>query len=97
MIIITGDLLIKDGSMYQAMQACQKHVAHSRTEPGCISHAVYQDPEDGLRLFFYEQWEDQISIDAHFVLPSSQAFVAEVRMLVSAPPTLHIFNAEQIK
>jgi quinol monooxygenase YgiN len=97
MIIITGDLLIKDDSMQQAMQACQKHVAYSRTEPGCISHAVYQDPEDGLRLFFYEQWEDQPSIDAHFVLPSSQAFVAAVRMLVSAPPTLHIFNAEQIK
>jgi quinol monooxygenase YgiN len=97
MIIITGDLLIKDDSMAQAMQACQKHVTHSRTEPGCISHAVYQDPEDGLRLFFYEQWEDQASIDAHFVLPSSQAFVAVVRMLVSAPPRLHIFNAEQVK
>ena len=52
MMIITGDLLIKDDSMAQAMQACQKHVVHSRTEPGCISHAVYQDPEDNLRLFF---------------------------------------------
>ena len=97
MIIITGDLLIKDDSMAQAMQACQKHVAHSRTEPGCISHAVYRDPEDSLRLFFYEQWEDQASIDAHFVLPSSQAFVAEVRTLVSAQPNLHIFSAEKIK
>jgi len=97
MIIITGDLLIKDDSMEQAMQACQKHVAHSRTEPGCISHAVYRDPEDSLRLFFYEQWEDQASIDAHFVLPGSQAFVAHVRTLVTAPPNLHIFSAEQIK
>jgi quinol monooxygenase YgiN len=97
MIIITGDLMIKDGSMQQAMQACQKHVAHSRTEPGCISHSVYQDPENGSHLFFYEQWEDQASIDAHFVLPSSQAFVEQVRALVSALPNLHIFNAEQIK
>ena len=55
MIIITGDLLIKGGHMLQAIQASQKHVAHSRTEPGCISHAVYQDPENALRLFFYEQ------------------------------------------
>jgi quinol monooxygenase YgiN len=97
MIIITGDLLIKEGHMKQAMQASQKHVAHSRTEPGCISHAVYQDPEDGLGLFFYEQWADQGAIDAHFALPSSQAFVAEVRALVTAPPNLHIFNAQQIK
>jgi quinol monooxygenase YgiN len=87
MIIITGDLLIKDGSMQQAMQACQKHVAHSRTELGCISHSVYQDPENVLRLFFYE----------HFVLPSSLAFVAAVTTLVSAPPNLHIFNATQIE
>jgi quinol monooxygenase YgiN len=97
MIIITGDLLIKEGNMQQVMQASQKHVAHSRTEPGCISHAVYQDPEDELRLFFYEQWQDQAAIDAHFALPSSQAFVAAVRTLVSAPPNLHIFNAQQIK
>ncbi|MFT5839149.1 MAG: quinol monooxygenase YgiN [Flavobacteriales bacterium] len=97
MIIITGDLLIKDGCMQQAIKASQKHVAHSRTEPGCISHAVYQDPEDILRLFFYEQWADQAAIDAHFALPSSKAFVAAVRTLVLVPPNLHIFNAEQIK
>jgi quinol monooxygenase YgiN len=97
MIIITGDLLIKEGNMQEAMQACQKHVGHSRSEQGCISHAVYQDPEDSLRLFFYEQWENQAAIDAHFALSSSQAFVAKVRALVSAPPNLHIFNAEQVK
>lgn len=97
MIIITGDLLIKQGHISQAMQASQKHVAHSRTEPGCISHAVYQDPENALRLFFYEQWEDQAAIDAHFALPSSQAFVGEVTTLVSAPPNLHIFSAKRIK
>ncbi|GAC18961.1 putative quinol monooxygenase [Paraglaciecola arctica] len=97
MIIITGDLLIKEGHMQQAMQVCQKHVAHSRTETGCISHAVYQDPENVLRLFFFEQWADQAAIDAHFTLPSSQAFVAEVRALVSAAPNMHIFNAQQIK
>ncbi|MFT6267266.1 MAG: quinol monooxygenase YgiN [Alphaproteobacteria bacterium] len=97
MIIITGDLLIKDGSMQKAMQTCQKHVAHSRTEPGYVSHGVYQDPEDSLRLFFYEQWENKAAIDAHFGLPSSQAFVVTVKALVSDPPNLHIFNAEQIK
>ncbi|MBL4630607.1 MAG: antibiotic biosynthesis monooxygenase [Paraglaciecola sp.] len=97
MMIITGDVLIKEGKMQDALQACQKHVAHSRTEPGCISHAVYQDPENVLRLFFYEQWADQAAIDAHFALPSSKAFIATVGALMSAPPNLDIFNAEQIK
>jgi len=97
MIIITGDLLVKKGNMQEALQASQKHVAHSRTEQGCISHAVYQDPENSLRLFFYEEWVDQAAIDVHFSLPSSQLFVAAVTSLVSAPPNLHIFNADQIK
>jgi quinol monooxygenase YgiN len=37
--------------MHQAMQICQKHVAHLRKETGCISHAVYQDPENILCIF----------------------------------------------
>jgi quinol monooxygenase YgiN len=97
MIIITGNLLIKEGCMEKALVASQKHVAHSRTEPGCISHAVFQDPENPLRLFFFEQWEDQAAIDTHFALPSSQRFVTSVTTLVSAAPNLHIFKAEQIK
>ncbi|MBU3004929.1 putative quinol monooxygenase [Paraglaciecola arctica] len=97
MIIITGDLLIKKGNMPLALQYAQKHVAQSRTEAGCISHGVYQDPENPLRLFFYEQWADQAAIDAHFALPSSQNFVALVSDLVTEVPNLHIFNAEQIK
>jgi quinol monooxygenase YgiN len=48
-------------------------------------------------LFFFEQWEDQAAIDAHFSLPSSQRFVTTVTTLVSAPPNLHIFKAEKIK
>lgn len=97
MIIITGDLLIKKGNMPLALQYAQKHVAQSRAEAGCISHAVYQDPENPLRLFFYEQWADQAAINAHFALPSSQNFVALVSDLVTELPNLHLFNAEQIK
>jgi quinol monooxygenase YgiN len=97
MMIITGNLLIKQGCMEKALVASQKHVAHSRTEPGCISHAVFQDSENPLRLFFFEQWEDQAAIDTHFALPSSQRFVNSVTTLVSAAPNLHIFKAEQIK
>ena len=52
MIIVTGDLLVKDGAIAEALDVCLKHVAYSRTELGCISHHVYQDPENPLRLFF---------------------------------------------
>jgi quinol monooxygenase YgiN len=83
--------------MSQALTVSLQHVVHSRTEPGCISHNVYQDPENPLRLFFYEQWADQDAINAHFILPSSKAFVAAVKTLVSVAPNLNVFSAEQVK
>ena len=54
MIAITGDVLIKQGNMEQAMQICQKHVAHTltHTEIGSIGIAVYLDPVNALGLFF---------------------------------------------
>lgn len=97
MMIITGDLMIREGSMPEALVVCQKHVEHSRQEPGCISHNVYCDPEDSSRLFFFEQWQDQAAIDKHFALPSSKDFVTQVREFVTAPPNLQIFSTQQIK
>ena len=95
MIIITGDIITKAGYFEQALVLSNKHVQHSRTENGCISHAVFIDPENPLRLFFYEQWTDQGAIEAHFAAPSSQDFVKNIGKLLSEPPNLHIYLAEK--
>ena len=34
------------------------HVRRSRTEPGCLFHAVHRDVEEPLRLVFVERWVD---------------------------------------
>ena len=96
MIIITGDFIAKGEHIEEALAASRKHVEHSRTENGCISHAVYQDPENPSRLFFYEQWTNQEVIAVHFAQPSSQAFVAAIRELAASPPNLEIFSAQKV-
>ena len=96
MIIITGEITLRDDCIDQALALSQKHVEHSRTEPGCISHGVYRDHERPSRLFFYEQWADQAAIDAHFALPSSQAFVAAISDLAVEEPNLQIFLANKL-
>jgi quinol monooxygenase YgiN len=97
MIIITGDFIAKQECIEEALAESRRHVEHSRSESGCISHAVYQDPENPCRLFFYEQWTNQEVIAVHFAEPSSQAFVAAIRELAASPPNLEIFSAQKIK
>ena len=96
MIIITGGFTVKEGCMDQALALSLKHVEHSRTERGCISHAVYRDSEAPLRLFFYEQWADKEAIEAHFAQASSQAFVAGIRELAADVPNLQMFSANKV-
>jgi quinol monooxygenase YgiN len=58
MIIITGEITLREDCVAQALALSQKHVEHSRSELGCISHGVYRDHEIPCRLFFFEQWTD---------------------------------------
>jgi quinol monooxygenase YgiN len=96
MMIITGGITVKDGCVDQALALSQKHVEHSRSEQGCISHGVYRDHENPSRLFFYEQWTDKQAIEAHFAQASSQAFVAAIRALAVDAPELEMFFANKI-
>jgi quinol monooxygenase YgiN len=97
MIIVSGDIVVKPGCMPAVLAASLKHVQHSRGEAGCISHGVYQDVDNPLRLFFFEQWQDQPALDKHFKQESSQAFVASLEGLLSAVPNLHIYAAQQLQ
>jgi quinol monooxygenase YgiN len=50
--------------------------------------------ENPLRLVFLKKWLDQASVDAHFSVPESGAFVREVTRLSDPllPPTLEVFE-----
>ncbi|NCP63390.1 MAG: antibiotic biosynthesis monooxygenase [Paraglaciecola sp.] len=97
MIIVSGDIVAKPECRSAALAASLKHVQHSEGEEGCISHAVYQDVTNPLRLFFFEQWQDQQALDKHFKHASSLAFIASLDGLLSAAPNLHIYAAQQLR
>ena len=54
------------------------HSARSRSEPGCLAHNCHIDVENDLRLVFVEEWESVEAVRAHFALPASRAFVADM-------------------
>ena len=84
MLIVTGSVTARADTLERLKEASLEHVRRSRAEPGCISHAVYVDCENPLRLFFFEQWADRAALDAHFKVPASGEFVRSLGALVSA-------------
>ena len=97
MIVVTGSVTARQDSFDEARRLALEHVHRSRGEPGCISHSVQVDCENALRLVFIEQWADRAALAAHFAVPVSRNFARALGALVSAPPTIEIYDATRLE
>jgi quinol monooxygenase YgiN len=93
MMIVLGQVQVVPEHMARAREISRQHVARSRTEPGCISHAVYEDPERPHLLVFVEEWESQEALTRHFAVPDSVASVKELGRLAAARPRMKLYQA----
>jgi len=93
-IIVTGSAVVRPERIDDAIAVSLEHVQRSRTEPGCLAHAVHRDVEDPYRLVFVEQWADLDALHAHFAVPASTAFVTALGEMTTGRPTLEIYAAE---
>lgn len=96
MLIVLGSAVAAEGRFPELLAISQEHVARSRAEPGCISHAVHRDTENPQRLVFVEQWQDIASLQQHFKLPASRQFAKALAGMVSGPPTLAVYEAASV-
>ncbi|MEM7412169.1 MAG: putative quinol monooxygenase [Myxococcota bacterium] len=96
MILVLGSVVVQEGQMPAALEESRAHVARSRAEPGCLTHDVYQDPDDPRRLVFVEQWSDRAALAQHFQVPASREFVRALRALAAEPTSMSVFEAERI-
>ena len=97
MILVTGNIVAKADSLDELLSLSLEHVRRSRTEPGCLSHAVHQDAENLLRLVFVEEWADKAALAAHFAVPASRDFVKAAGRLAAAPPVINIYEATRVE
>jgi len=81
MVIVTGWILARPDTLAELIALGQAHSRRSRDEPGCISHDLYIDSENGLKLYFFERWADRAALKAHFAVPESNDFMRAVRGL----------------
>lgn len=79
MVVVTGWILARPETLSDLIALCQDHSRRSRQEPGCLSHDLYIDSENGLKLFFFERWADRAALKAHFAVPESNDFMRKVR------------------
>ena len=74
-IVVTGAALATAETIDAMIEVSLVHVRRSRTEPGCLFHAVHRDVEEPLRLVFVERWASSAALQAHFAVPESREFV----------------------
>ncbi|UGY13983.1 putative quinol monooxygenase [Bradyrhizobium septentrionale] len=97
MIVVTGSVTARPDTFDEVRRLSLEHVHRSRTEPGCISHAVHVDCEDPLKLVFFEQWADRAALAAHFAVPASRDFVRLLQSLAAAATTIELYDAHKIE
>ncbi|MGY4478846.1 putative quinol monooxygenase [Bradyrhizobium sp. USDA 3364] len=97
MIVVTGSVTARPDTFDEVRRLSLEHVHRSRTEPGCISHAVHVDCENPLRLVFFEQWADRAALAAHFAVPTSRDFVRSLQSLAAAATAIELYDAHKIE
>src|SRR3982751_5723690 len=96
MIVVTGSVTARQDSFDAVKKLSLDHVHRSRTEPGCISHAVHVDCDNPLKLVFFEQWADRAALLTHFAVPASRDFVRSLQKLAAAATTIEIYDATKV-
>jgi len=95
-IILSASFTVPPVNREEIIALCIEHSVRSRAEPGCVSHHIHADCEDPERLFYYEEWQDEAAVAAHFAVPESGAFVERLTALVGERPAMQIYRAKVV-
>lgn len=96
-VLVTGSIQARPERIDEMLALSLEHVRRSRSEPGCLSHAVHRDAEDPLRLVFVEEWADRAALLAHFAVPASRAFVKAAAAFATAAPSMALYEVDALK
>ena len=97
MIIVWGSVETTAEHLPQLLALSLEHVYRSREEPGCLRHSVHIDAENPNRLVFYEEWQDQAALQAHFHVPESSDFMRSVSEKAVGAPVMKVYAASPVE
>jgi quinol monooxygenase YgiN len=69
-LVVIATLTGKSDKRDELTEVLGTAAAGTRTEAGCLAYSMTRDLEDPDRYVSVEVWQDQASLDAHFVGPN---------------------------
>jgi (4S)-4-hydroxy-5-phosphonooxypentane-2,3-dione isomerase len=69
MVVLAVTWMAKMGREAEAAALFEKLTAESRKEPGCVLYQVHKHKTDSRRFFIYEQYKDEVALEAHRAAP----------------------------
>lgn len=96
MIIVLANVQVVPHHIDEARRIAREHVERSRLEPGCVSHAVYEDASRPNHLAFVEEWASEQALLAHFAVPASREFVNHLARLSASHTRIRLYQATEM-
>ena len=94
MKIITVYCTAKPERRNDLITLCTGMIEPSRSEQGCLRYSFYQDVTDENKFFFYEEWKDQQSIDAHNRSAHFLEFQPKFKTMLAGDPVVTVISTE---
>lgn len=66
MIVVTGEFRMPVERRAEAVEAMERVIAATLTEPGCIAYSYAEDVREPGLFRVSEQWESREALSAHF-------------------------------
>ena len=77
-VTVVARLVAKADAVELVKGEVLKMVEPTRQEPGCLEYRLHQDNADPRVFIFYENWQDQASLDRHLASPHFTRYAAAV-------------------
>lgn len=92
MVTVVARIEAKKGKENEVKQALLALVPITQEESGCVQYDLHQAAENPCEFVFYENWQDQASIDRHLKAPHVQLVLSQVGGFLAKPPEIKMFR-----
>jgi quinol monooxygenase YgiN len=95
MKIITVHCVAKPEFRSELIVLCKSMIIPSRAEKGCLHYSFNQDLYEENKFFFYEEWNDQPSIDLHNTTKHFLNFQPKFNSMIVVEAKINIYTVEK--
>jgi quinol monooxygenase YgiN len=92
MILVDAQITLVTERQREFIGEVQKIIPRVRSEAGCTRYELAADVSSPEVMHFFEEWENQRSLDDHLAQPHMKAFFAKTDPWHAAPTKLKIYE-----